>query len=214
MIDLTNGVDISTHGIEVAVSAVPPSFINLRDNAVELAPRFPNMMYTLWGFICAHRRFSSQSEYMLYFLSIHSNALISLDENAVKARVMRAYPSLIREIHFYALVKESGFFENVSYSAFSDIEEDTDISVECGGHNYGISCYVQTERSLEYRRRKRSRPRNPKANSIELPLDLSSGTKVNGWIFYNRNHVGVLLDYIIDYASINFNQCFLEVMGI
>ncbi|AIQ37209.1 hypothetical protein R50345_22760 [Paenibacillus sp. FSL R5-0345] len=214
MIDLTNGVDISAHGIETAVSVVPPKFINLQDKAVELAPDFPNMMYTLWGFICANRRFPSQTEYTLHFLSIHASVLSSLDESAIKARLLRAFPSLIREIHFYALVKESGFFQEVNYSAKLDVEDGTDLSVRCGGYEYGVSCYVQTERSLEYRRRKRSRPRNPKANSIELPLDLSSGNTVNGWIFYNRNHVHVLLDHIIEYASKNYNQGFLDVMGV
>lgn len=214
MIDLTNGVDISAHGVEAAVSVVPPAFINTRDNTVEYAPNFPNMMYTLWGFICAYRRFPSQIEYTQHFLSVHSNTLTALDENAVKARLLRAFPSLIREIHFYALVKESGFFQDAYYSAKLDVEDGTDLSVRCGGYEYGICCYVDTERSLEYRRRKRSRPRNPKANSIELPLDLSSGTTINGWIFYNRNHVHVLLDHIIEYAFKNYNQGFLDVMGV
>ncbi|MNO02716.1 hypothetical protein D3C81_2232030 [compost metagenome] len=49
MIDLTNGVDISAHGIETAVSVVPPTFIDIRDSSVEYAPNFPNMIYTLWG---------------------------------------------------------------------------------------------------------------------------------------------------------------------
>lgn len=214
MIDLTNGVDISAHGIKTAVSVAPPTFIDIRDSSVEYAPNFPNMMYTLWGFICVNRRFPSQTEYAHYFLSTHGNALSSLDEKAVSARLLRAFPSLIREIHFYALVKESGFFQDVYYSAKLDVEDGTDLSVRCGGNEYGVSCYVHTERSLEYRRRKRSRPRNPKANSIELPLDLSSGTTVNGWTFYNRNHVHVLLDHIIEYASKNYNQGFLDVIGV
>lgn len=214
MIDLITGVDITTHSIQLAVSSSPPIFINMRDDAVEHASEFPNMMYTLWGFICTHRRFPSQTEYTLYFLSIHANSLASLNEEAIKARLLRAFPSLIREIHFHALVKESGFFQDVYYSAKLDVEDGTDLCVKCGGYEYGVSCYVQTEKSLEYRRRKRNRPRNLKANSIELPLDLSSGTTVNGWIFYNRNHIGILLDHIIDYASKNFNQGFLDVMGV
>lgn len=96
MIDLTNGVDISANGVEAAVSVVPPAFINTRDNTVEYAPNFPNMMYTLWGFICAYRRFPSQIEYTQHFLSVHSNILTALDEKAVKARLLRAFPSLIR----------------------------------------------------------------------------------------------------------------------
>lgn len=214
MIDLITGVDITTHSIELAVSSSPPIFINQRDNAVEHASEFPNMMYTLWGFICAHRRFPSQSEFMLYFLSIHSNTLASLNENAVKARLLRAFPSLTREIHFYALVKESRLFQNVNYSAKLDVEEGTDIFVECGGNTYSVSCYVDTKRSMEYRRRKTSRPRPRGINSIELPLDLSAGRELNGWIFYSRHHVYFLIDHIIEYASKNFNQCFLEVMGI
>ncbi|WP_179036463.1 hypothetical protein [Paenibacillus sp. URB8-2] len=214
MIDLMAGVDISTQGIETVVSLSTPTFIDIRNSSVEYAPNFPNMMYTLWAFICSHRRFPSQTEYTQYFLSVHSSTLSTLNEAAVKARLLRSFPSLIREIHFYALVKESGLFQEVNYSAKLDVEDGTDLSVKCGGYEYGVSCYVQTERSLEYRRRKRSRPRTPKTNSIELPLDLSSGTTVNGWIFYNRNHVHDLLDHIIEYASKNYNQCFLDVMGV
>ncbi|MFF2909767.1 hypothetical protein [Paenibacillus sp. NPDC057934] len=214
MIDLTSGINLTPESIKQAVSASPPRFINKREDSVENASDFPNMMYALWGFICANRRYPTQTEYMQYFLRIHPEVLFFLDELAVKARLLRTFPSITREIHFYALVKESGFFQYVYYSALSDVEEGTDISVECGGHNYGISCYVHTERSLEYRRRKRCRPRSPQVNSIELPLDLSSGTTVNGWSFYNENHVGVLLNHIIEYASKNFNQGYLDVMGI
>lgn len=115
-----------------------PHFIDERDNKIEYARSFPNMMYTLWGYICTYRSFPSQRSFVSYYLLVHQEALEGFDETAIKARLLRAYPSLAREIHFFQLVRESNVFDHASYCAFDDIEGGIDFKVALGGNEYSI----------------------------------------------------------------------------
>jgi hypothetical protein len=213
MIDLTKGLQISSHDIIKALEAAPPTFINERDSKVEFASGFPNMMYTLWGFICTYRRFPTQSAFVAYYQLVHQDALKGYDETAVTARLLRSYPSLAREIHFFQLVRESNEFNDVSYCSYDDVEGGIDFKVALGGNEYNILCYLQTQRSLWFRKKKDFRHKNPISNSIEMPLDLSLGKKIGKWIVYDKAQVEVLLYKVINYAWIHYQQHPLELLS-
>ncbi|WP_191560677.1 hypothetical protein [Metabacillus idriensis] len=213
MIDLTKGLPISSQDIIRTLEAESPMFINERDNKVEFASGFPNMMYTLWGYICTYRRFPTQSAFVAFYLLVHQEALQGYEETAVTARLLRSYPSLVREIHFFQLVKESNVFNGVSYCSYNDVEGGIDFQVMLGGKEYSILCYIVTQRSLWFRKKKDTRHKNPIMNAIEMPLDLTKGKKIGNWIVYDQAQVDLLLNKVINYAWVHYEQHPLELLS-
>jgi hypothetical protein len=213
MIDLTKGLSISSQDIVKVLEAESPVFIKETSSKVEFASGFPNMMYTLWGYVCTYRRFPTQSAFVAYYHLVHEEALKGYDKTAVSARLLRSYPSLVREIHFFQLVKESNVFNDVSYCSYDDVESGIDFNVMLGGKEYNILCYVKTQRSLWFRKKKDFRHKNPIMNAIEMPLDLSKGKKIGNWIVYDNAQVELLLNKIINYAWIHYQQHPLELLS-
>jgi hypothetical protein len=213
MIDLTKGLPMASNDIINVLAAESPTFFNERDNKVEFASGFPNMMYTLWGYICTYRRFPTQSSFVAYYLLVHQDALKGYDKTAVTARLLRSYPSLAREIHYFQLVKESNVFNNVFYCSYDDVEGGIDFKVKLGGKEYSVLCYVETQRSLWFRKKKDFRHKNPIINAIEMPLDLSKGKKIGKWIIYDQVQVDLLLNKVINYAWVHYEQHPLEILS-
>jgi hypothetical protein len=213
MIDLTKGLPITSKDIIDSLEVESPIFIKEKDNKVELAPGFPNMMYTLWGYICTYRKFPTQSAFVAYYLLVHQETLNGFDKAAVTARLLRSYPSLAREIHFFQLVKESNIFNDASYCVYDDVEGGIDFKVILGGNEYNILCYVETSRSLWFRKQKDFRHKKLIYNPIEMPLNLSTGMKIGNWIVYDNFQVDILLNKVINYAWIHYRQHPLELLS-
>ncbi|MED4588230.1 hypothetical protein [Priestia flexa] len=213
MIDLTTGLAITSEDIVRALGSEPPSFIKDKDNKVEFAFGFPNMMYTLWGYVCTYRSFPSQSAFVGYYHLVHEEALKEYDKTAVSARLLRSYPSLAREIHFFQLVKESNAFNDVSYCSYDDVEGGIDFKVMMGGNTYNILCYVETPRALLFRKKKDFRHMNSILNAIEMPLNLTKGKKIGNWIVYDEAQVDLLLNKVINYAWVHYKQHPLELLS-
>jgi hypothetical protein len=85
------GIDITSSRIEQFISVTPPSFIGIKEDSVEYSFGFPNMMNTLWGYICTFHRFPIKAEFLEYYMRSHSESLLQFREVAVKARVLRSY---------------------------------------------------------------------------------------------------------------------------
>ncbi|WP_342553711.1 hypothetical protein [Paenibacillus sp. FSL R7-0652] len=212
MIDLTSGINLSSKEIELEVSRITPQFIVDKDNKVEYATQFPNMMLTLWSYIILQQRVPSQKEFADYFTQVHSVKLNGFCHKSVLARILRGYPSLVREIHFYCLVSESRSFNHVGYSLNQDVRNGVDLNVGLGGMDYNVSCFVGTKRSQAFRHVKKTMRHTKVKNSIELPLNLSSGKQINGWVFFDKPHVSSLFWNIIDYAWLHYDQHPLDLI--
>lgn len=206
MIDLTSGIDLSSTSIEQLAATNRPEFLQIRDEKVEFARGFPNMMLTLWTFIVVNRRIPTQKQFVDYFIQIHGTFCTAFNIDSVRARVLRTYPSIIRDLHFYSLVKESGIFKNVTYDAHKDTQRGIDLIVGLGEQEYNICCYVATRRSQEFRNEKKTHRHVVEPNTIELPLDLNGGRDVNGWKFFDTIHIHNMQTEIMNYAWTTYNE--------
>jgi hypothetical protein len=212
LIDLTSGIDLSPTKIEKIVSAERIIILETKDPTVELAARFPNMMATLWSYICTFRSFPTQIQFVNHYLAVHGMQLEKYDKESVKARLYRAYPSLVREIHFYGLAKESALFSAVTYSSYHDIDLGIDLQVAIGELTYNVSCYVLTNRAVEFRKRKITHRHRPVPYSIEMPLDLAKGKKIGDWVFFDTYHVHSLFNSILEDAWIKYKRHPLDLL--
>ena len=105
----------------------------------------------------------------------------------VDGRLMRTYPSLIRDFHFYLMLLDDGCFEELHYSCRADIDG-KDIIVKNNDFEYQVSLYVNTRRSRDYKEKK-NKYRHEYGKEIQLPLDLHTARKCGDVFLYDRKDV-------------------------
>lgn len=112
------------------------------------------------------------------------------------ARVLRTYPSLIRDYHFYLMLLKENCFDKVVYSCKNDIAG-KDLIVQHKGKEYVVSLFVKTRRSNFFKGIKNAFRHKYDKNEIQVPLDLNSAEKCGDFFVYSTRDVDVLKAIII-----------------
>ena len=118
--------------------------------------------------------------------------LLSLD--GIIARIQRTYPSLIRDLHFYLLLYESGYFEAVRYSFVDDYAGKVDIKVKYKNKWYNIGLLLGSKRSLWYKFKKQFR--HKKTDVIYLELYENDSKICGDFKLFSEQHIQELLKKI------------------
>lgn len=118
-------------------------------------------------------------------------------KEGLEARIARFYASIVREFHFYHLVKESNMFDKVSYTLKMDIENKIDVLVEKEGLEYGLQLRVGTNNSTRYAAMKSKRGFAAcHAHLIDFPIDLgfckNVDTQGDTFKFYDDRYLAKL----------------------
>lgn len=74
-------------------------------------------------------------------------------DEVIKARLYRAYPSLIRDIHFYTLCSGDDRFDDVKYSTEVD-KEGVDLIVSKGGKRFAVRLHNNSEAASNWAKTK------------------------------------------------------------
>lgn len=106
------------------------------------------------------------------------------------ARILRTYPSLVRDLHFYLMVEESGLFEAVKYSFIDDYKNKIDIKVLYKGQWHNVGLLLGSKRSLFYRFKKKFR--HKPVDVIYIELDKKDAQWVGDYMLYTNNHINEL----------------------
>lgn len=117
--------------------------------------------------------------------------------NALKARILRTYPSLIRDFHFYLMVKEANVFDKVTYSCADDING-TDVAITHQKVKYTVSLYTKTERSLKFKQIKDKFRNQYDENEIRIKLNLSKAYDCGQIKLYTQSDVDFVKKRIIN----------------
>lgn len=131
--------------------------------------------------------------YKSFFLFCEDNNFIiyngnRYDRSAVIGRILRTYPSLIRDFHFFLMLQESGKFEQVIYSCKDDING-KDITVKDNDHEYEISLLVDTNRSNFFKNIKNAFRHNYGNNEIQIRLNLKKAASCGDFFVYDESHL-------------------------
>ena len=110
------------------------------------------------------------------------------DMDALAGRILRTYPSLIRDFDFYLLLFESNKFEQVIYSCEKDIEG-KDIIIKNHGNEYTVSLFVDTVRSNSFKKIKNLFRHKDLENEIKLPLNLKQARRCGDFMLYSKKDV-------------------------
>ena len=173
----------------------------------------PSMVGYFYYFIQIYGRIPTQIEYIkFYYLANKQWVMKHIHpgnyHQAFFGRLSRFYPSMLRDIHFYHVLKESGDFEHVLFALKYDLEAKIDIFVKKEKRWYGVQLRTKTRRSNEFYEKKKDRnPLDTKAVLVDLPIDLSTAkslqTKKDSVKLYDRTHVDQLLKEIHTYEATN-----------
>lgn len=96
---------LSVADIESQIVQFKLQFLNIRNPQVEWKISFPIFLDSFYKFIYNKKRLPSQTEYFDYYIKnnrgwFQSNPLSDELLEGLKARLLRTYPSLIRDLHF------------------------------------------------------------------------------------------------------------------
>ena len=130
------------------------------------------------------------------FLPKHQSKQL-LNRNGLQARVLRAYPSLIRDVHFYLMCKESRYLNKVKYSLKTDLYDGIDLFVDYEGQTFGISCFTQTARSQQFKEKKYRRHNYNHIQEICVEMDLSKGFRAGNFRLFHHTHLEFMIQQMI-----------------
>jgi hypothetical protein len=108
-------------------------------------------------------------------------------EEVIKARLYRAYPSLIRDIHFYTLCSSDPRFDEVKYSTEVD-KQGVDLIVSRGGKRFAVRLHNNSEAANNWAKTKEV------AGSFSAVIDivLDNPNKIGDFNLYTEQS----LDYL------------------
>lgn len=154
----------------------------------------------------------SQEEFAQKYYNKYKNKVDTFTEEYKLGwfrRCQVSYTSLIRDIHFYYLVKdfneENNVFDSVEYSVEMDVEHGVDMVIKHEGETYYINLYVDSDKSQAFLDEKKDH-RHPDhtATEIHLPISASdpdkkviqSANDMDIWL-YSDTHLSEILAIVI-----------------
>lgn len=186
----------------------------IKDPEVEKA-KLPPFALAFYKFIFFKNRLPEEVELWNYYLGQHftvvdakyiqflqKGVLKKYLAESVKARMLRSYPSLIRDFHFFVLCQESRLFERVSYSLRDDYFKGIDLTISYQNRLFRISVMLNSERSRAYKAQKYARHAESPENEVLMLFDLYKNANVRGQIkLFSPKHVEELLIEIQKYKG-------------
>lgn len=117
-----------------------------------------------------------------------------LSKKGVIARVLRTYPSLVRDFHFYMLCIESKKFQTVKYSLNNDYKKGVDLSIKYKDTVFSIALLVDTNRSNKFKEKKYSRHNYSGLNEICVKINpFDKSTRIGNYSLYNQSHIETMI---------------------
>jgi len=167
----------------------------IKDKKVEDAV-LPPIVFAFYAYILLKERIPKPFELVNWYYRINDfrytedtvnwNGKV-YSRDGINGRVLRSYPSLVRDYHFFLLLTESGLFDNVTYS-FQEDRNGKDILIVQNGIEYQVSLFVATRRSLAFKEIKNT-CRHTYENEIQVPLLLGDAQQCGDFYLYSQKDI-------------------------
>lgn len=205
--DLLDSIALTSESIMSQIQNYKLDFPKIRDERVEWKMGFPIFVDSFYEYILLNSVIPSQFDFYEYYLSYNDSFFgdesfrkeEDLDKlmSALQARVYRAYPSLVRDIHFNKYVQEKIVGYKVSYNRILDVVEGIDLMISDRVENWGVCLYTDTPRAYKGRSAKEDRHRHfDNVNYIELPVTFGSGFNVGYFYLYGNKEYKRLMELL------------------
>lgn len=217
-IKITNGIihrDFieTTKSIEEKLKTTPYSALYNKakkfanENAEAMG--IPVLTVPFYKFIWENKTIPKPLEYIDAYFSFHKDLMNKdsqvltftfkgnkIDKRNLVYKLLRSYPSFVRDYHFYLKLLESNLFDCVSYSIENDLNG-KDITVTYKDKIYEISLYAKTKRSVKEKQLKNTERNHVWTNEIELPLEWKNAQIVGDFKLYGDYFVEKVARYIV-----------------
>ena len=117
----------------------------------------------------------------------YENTIALCNIESITARVLRTYPSLLRDLHFYILANESNCFDAVRYSFKKDYEEKIDVQIMHKGKWHNVGLLLNSKRSLWYKFKKQFR--HKPTDVLYVELDKNDCKMCGDYMLYTEHHI-------------------------
>lgn len=110
-------------------------------------------------FVLLYQRLPTPEEFFKQYQLCYARDVYKLgsvseaNEEVIKVRLYRAYPSLIRDIHFYCLCSNDPRFDDVKYSTEVD-KQGVDLIVSKGGKRFAVRLHNNSEAASNWAKTK------------------------------------------------------------
>jgi hypothetical protein len=184
------------------IEKYPLEFPQVRNATVEWGMTFPMFLYPFYKFIYQIKKIPTQKEFCDYYLSenkefFDTNNFTAEITEGLKARLYRTYPSLIRDLHFSAYVKENFDTAEIIYNRKLDVEEGIDLLIIYDGKYWGINLYTDTKRAHDGREKKENRhTKFDNVIYVELPVEFKGSVKCGQFFLYGEKEYKQILKTI------------------
>jgi len=121
---------------------------------------------------------------------------LELNLEGVRNRMLRTYPSLIRDFHFYIMLNKSQLFESVEYSLFTDYSNGIDLTLSYNKQVYALAIAIETKRASEYLLVKEDRHDYGNVNKLVLSVPFDELSKVGQIYLLTELHVKSIINQI------------------
>jgi len=119
----------------------------------------------------------------------YRSSKIIVKKEGLTARILRTYPSILRDVHFYCMAVESNFFQIVWYSFAMDYENGIDIRVKYCDKWYNIALLQDTVRSRAFKTKKPYRHLDMNNKLIYINLKQTLSKRCGDYNLYTFHHV-------------------------
>lgn len=196
-------IDLTLEKLEDKLKKTKLSFIKTKRNDTEYGINFPIFVTRFYDYIDEYDELPSQKEFYDYYIENTQNfksiKKLDIDQlGGLKARIYRAYPSYVRDLHFAKLLEDKTPLDEIIYNNKLDVKDGIDVLVRENDIHYAISLYTDTRRSNIMRAKKVDR-RDDKDGYvyIELPLNFNGAREVKDFFLYGKREMLEVLNIII-----------------
>jgi hypothetical protein len=191
------GIPITTKSIEEVLLKEEPVFMGqYRNSKIEWRTSIPLIAPSFYSFVLINERIPTQNEFWDTYRP-QLGEFSDEDMLAIEGRVRKAYPSLVRDVHFYCLLREDGAFQDVIYNLDLDLHHDIDILVKYCDKYFGLALFLSSRESEHGRAKKGSRHTLIDGITyIEVPFELQGSRSVNRINLYDLNDAVYVLGRI------------------
>lgn len=156
----------------------------------------PYAIFPFYAFVFRYKAIPHPSEFIDEYFNLYDDSFDAIDKNTLKfegaiidkraviARILRAYPSIIRDFHFFRMLTEANCFDKVKYSCQDDING-IDLTVVQNKQQYHIALYLETKRANNFKKIK-DLFRHRRAQLISIPLRIDLADKCGDIYLYTK----------------------------
>ena len=149
-----------------------------RDPFIEEKIQLPIFATLFYYFVAKHQTFPTQAAFIKSYFAMHKDYLEKVIPRekipALYGRLSRCYPSLVRDFHFYHLLKESDNLNSVLFCLKYDLQAKIDVFINSHEQWFGIQLRTKTQNSNNFYNKKYNRNQlATKARLLDVPIDLN-----------------------------------------